>query len=446
MKLTYFLFFVILLFNFSISIKLKVKKREKTSENISPLNLRFLNDLNYSNYSTIKLSILKLPIYLYTVEINIGEPKQKFSLIIDTGSSILWVYDKQCEKCKSKNKYVPSDSKTFKSNDETFNQNYVSGSLKGKLCQDNMYFNKQFIIPMFYFLVIYESNIDFELDGIIGLSRGSFTNKKYSFLNQIKEKNIVKEDFILYDFYNKMIYVSEIPSYFYNLKNITCFDDDYYSNFWQCEISGITFNDIPININNKIIFDSGTNGVVFPLIYLDYFNDIISNNDLFVKNKCNFESYEGIYKLFCNKRIDTNNLYLNNQSFVEFFFDKEISISNNNSFGFKIIDLLEEDNKGFKLYLFDKKDEILLGSPIFEKYPILFNKDNDSITIFGEGNILNNTNKNYYDYDYDNIINIVIIIIIIMILIFLTVFIVRKQLFIKNRIIKNGEIEMVSEI
>jgi hypothetical protein len=64
--------------------------------------------------------------------------------------------------------------------------NYLSGNAKGNLCQDNLYINQNINIPSFQFLLVYESNIIFEIDGIIGLSKGSF-NKKYSFLNQLKE-------------------------------------------------------------------------------------------------------------------------------------------------------------------------------------------------------------------------------------------------------------------
>ena len=35
-------------------------------------------------------------------------------------------------------------------------------------------------------------------------------------------------------------------------------------------------------LNNKIIFYSGTNGIVFPMKYLTFFENIISNN-LFLK-------------------------------------------------------------------------------------------------------------------------------------------------------------------
>ena len=353
----------------------------------------------------------------------------------------MWVYDKKCHKCKSKNKYAPSNSKTFKSNKEQINQNYISGKLKGTVCQDNMYFNKQFNMPMFYFLLIYESNIDFEIDGIIGLSKGSFINKKYSFLDQLKEKKVIKEDYILYDFYNNMFYISEIPSYLHDVQKLTCFDGDN-SNFWECEINRIKFDNVSININNKIIFDSGTNGIVFPIKYLKYFNEIISNNDILTKKKCSFVLIEEVYKFFCKKRVDTKDLDSMN-NFIEFFIDKNF-ISKNNSFGFKLSDLLENDYQEFSLYVFDVKEEILLGNPIFEKYPIMFNKDNESITIFGEGNILNKYAE-YDKFDNDNkIITILIIISLIIILILILLMIIRK-FFSKSRISKE-QIEMVAEI
>ena len=439
----YFLIFLNFLFNV-ISIRLNVNKNEKNFKDNSLLKLRLLNDINmnYENYSSVNLSLLKSEIGLYSLDIYIGEPKQKFSLIIDSGSSTLWVYNSKCKSCLSKNKFDSSKSKTFIPHNKKIDMNYISGNMKGDLCQDNLNFNNKFNMPSFYFLLIYESSLDFEMDGIIGLSKGVNDKKKYSFLNQIYEKNLIKEKFVIYDLFRKYFYISEIPYYLENEKKVTCVDDEEFSLFWKCEINSIQIDNVPIYINTKIIFDSGTNGIVFPFNYLEIFNNIIKNNKFLIKNKCSFKDVnnDDIYKFVCDKKLNVKNMN-NTEYFFELFLDKSASNQNNNnsnSFGFKLIDLMDIE-QDFSLYIFNRKEEILLGAPFFEKFPIMFNKDNNVITIFGVGNNLYQGNK-----PYKNKIKTLIIITIVIIVVLILFIVIREKIFSKNRI-NNSQIDTLEE-
>ena len=437
----YILIFLNFLYNV-ISIKLNVNKIEKNFKNNSSLKLRLLNNIymNYHNYSSVNIPLLKSEIGLYSLDIYIGEPKQKFSLVIDSGSSILWVYNNKCELCLSNNKFNPSKSKTFISKKETLNMNYVSGNLKGDICQDNMNFNGDFNMPSFYFLLIYESNIDFKIDGLIGLSKGSYSKKKYSFLNQIYEKNLIKDKYVIYDLFKKYFYISEIPSYLENEKKVTCVDKDDFSTFWRCEISSVQIDGVSIFITTKIIFDSGTNGIIFPIKYLEIFKNIIKNNKILSMNKCSFQQIDNdnIFKFGCEHKVNSKKLNTTS-NFIEFFLDKSVTNNtNNNTFGFKLIDLMENEQV-FSLYIFDRKDEILLGAPFFEKYPIMFNKDNKIITIFGNGNNLYRSNNNIL-----NNIKIFIIISIFVVLVLLLIIVIREKVFSKSRI-KNSTIENLED-
>lgn len=263
---------------------------------------------------------------------------------------------------------------------------------------------------------------------------------------------MVKENFLLYDLFNKLFYIGEIPSYLENEIKTTCIDDDDFSTFWKCEINAVKINNVPIFLNDQIIFDSGTNGIVFPMRYLNIFENIISN-DLFLKiNKCSFiltDDYN-IYKFTCNKTIDFNNLenlkFPNlTINFLELFLETKNFAENsnnenntNNSFNFRLSDLIEEDGKSFSLYVFDRKDEILLGSPFFERYPIMFNKDRKLVTIFGKGNDLYQLNKP------KSKVKIIIIITLVVILILSILILIRQCYFSKMRI-DNYQIENFTE-
>ena len=227
-----------------------------------------------------------------------------------------------------------------------------------------------------------------------------------------------------------------------NEKKVTCVDDEEFSLFWKCEINSIQIDNVPIYINTKIIFDSGTNGIVFPFNYLEIFNNIIKNNKFLIKNKCSFKDVnnDDIYKFVCDKKLNVKNMN-DTECFFELFLDKSASNQNNNnsnSFGFKLIDLMDIE-QDFSLYIFNRKEEILLGAPFFEKFPIMFNKDNNVITIFGVGNNLYQGNK-----PYKNKIKTLIIITIVIIVVLILFIVIREKIFSKNRI-NNSQIDTLEE-
>jgi len=100
--MAYFIIILISIININLSLKLNVNKNNNNFNTIHSLKIRHLlqNDTNnntiYNNLSSVNLDLFKSDIGLYSIDIYIGEPKQKFSVVIDSGSSILWVYNKKC--------------------------------------------------------------------------------------------------------------------------------------------------------------------------------------------------------------------------------------------------------------------------------------------------------------------------------------------------------------
>lgn len=92
----------------------------------------------------------------YFAEIELGYPPQQvrssqvsytvsngvtqFKVVLDTGSSNLWVPSSKCTSiaCFLHAKYESSASNTYKPNGSAFEISYVSGSLKGFVSQDAM--------------------------------------------------------------------------------------------------------------------------------------------------------------------------------------------------------------------------------------------------------------------------------------------------------------------
>uniref|UniRef100_A0AC34QJK0 Peptidase A1 domain-containing protein n=1 Tax=Panagrolaimus sp. JU765 TaxID=591449 RepID=A0AC34QJK0_9BILA len=81
--------------------------------------------------------------------ISLGTPQQNFTIVLDTGSSNLWIIDVKCQTqaCKgypesgfTKHQFDSSKSSTFKKNGQFFSIQYGSGSCYGNLASDTLSF------------------------------------------------------------------------------------------------------------------------------------------------------------------------------------------------------------------------------------------------------------------------------------------------------------------
>ena len=405
-----FLFFIFLIYAINISCIYAFNKKNNTN------HLNFNLKSNNNHNSEISLSenkensiILKSTRdNLYYFDIEIGTPGQIFSVLIDTGSNYFWINSEKCFGCKSQKKFDKDKSNTYNDINKQIKINYISGNLSGIISTDIIKFKNNTNISDFNFILINESNINFELDGIFGLSKNpkDIYNSKYSPLNQIYKNNNFNKYIFTLDFHNKRFYIGETHSYLNLYQNITCkrksiFNlNDYY---WKCISKKIkienSFNINNINdyihTQNNIIFDSGINSVVFSSNYIPLFKNIISNNDLLTNAKCQIKSSEEnghISSIFCE---NINLIDKENELYIKLCKDDFISINldnNKESFSLNFENLFDKEMKSFKLYFIDDipNDTIILGIPFFERYIISLNKDTDEIIIY------NTKEKNLY--------------------------------------------------
>ncbi|KAG7661436.1 APR1 [[Candida] subhashii] len=111
----------------------------------------------------------------YYTEISLGTPGQTFKVILDTGSSNLWVPSKDCSSlaCFLHTKYDHDSSSSYKANGTKFSIQYGSGSMEGYISQDVLDIGGLTIPHQDFAEATSEPGLAFafgKFDGILGLA------------------------------------------------------------------------------------------------------------------------------------------------------------------------------------------------------------------------------------------------------------------------------------
>jgi saccharopepsin len=126
--------------------------------------------------------------------VGLGTPPQEFKVVLDTGSSNLWVPSSKCTSiaCFLHSKYDSSTSSTHKENGTNFEIRYGSGSLSGFVSSDALEFAGLKVKDQLFAEATEEPGLAFafgRFDGILGLgydtiSVNHITPPFYELINQ----------------------------------------------------------------------------------------------------------------------------------------------------------------------------------------------------------------------------------------------------------------------
>ncbi|ODV82015.1 Asp-domain-containing protein [Suhomyces tanzawaensis NRRL Y-17324] len=130
----------------------------------------------------------------YFTEVQIGTPGQPFKILLDTGSSNLWVPSGDCSSlaCFLHTKYDHDSSSTYKANGTEFAIQYGLGSMEGYVSQDTLALGDLVIPKQDFAEATSEPGLAFafaKFDGVLGLAYDTISVDKivppiYNAINQ----------------------------------------------------------------------------------------------------------------------------------------------------------------------------------------------------------------------------------------------------------------------
>ncbi|KAJ5326621.1 Peptidase A1 [Penicillium brevicompactum] len=240
----------------------------------------------------------------YFSEIQLGTPPQTFKVVLDTGSSNLWVPSQSCSSiaCFLHSKYDSSSSSTYEKNGTEFEIRYGSGSLSGFVSQDTLQIGDIKVEGQDFAEATNEPGLAFafgRFDGILGLGYDTISVNKMvpPFYNMINQKSVDEPVFAFYlGDANKEGDNSEAT--------FGGIDKDHYTGelikiplrrkaYWEVDLDSIALGDNVAELENTgVILDTGTSLIALPSTMAELLNKEIGAT----------KSWNGQYTVDCAKR------------------------------------------------------------------------------------------------------------------------------------------------
>jgi hypothetical protein len=161
------------------------------------LQLLELGEGNVASSSASHLPVAKLDPNFFGA-IQIGDSKQEFKVVFDTGSSVIWVYADSCKSCAGTEKHTfsPGKSHTFHERDIPFNIRYGTGESRGSTGVDEVFIADLEIQDQPFGQCEQPDDVmrNFPFDGIVGLSRALVSDKNSmpTVISTIKKEKLLE--------------------------------------------------------------------------------------------------------------------------------------------------------------------------------------------------------------------------------------------------------------
>jgi saccharopepsin len=239
----------------------------------------------------------------YFSEITVGTPPQEFKVVLDTGSSNLWVPSSECGSiaCYLHSKYDHESSTSYKKNGSEFAIQYGSGSLSGYVSQDTVTIGDLTIKNQLFAEATSEPGLAFafgRFDGILGLGYDTISVNKIPppFYNMIDQGLIDSAVFAFYLSDTKDGDDSEAT--FGGIDKAHYTGDITYiplrrKAYWEVDLDAITLGDSTAEMESTgVILDTGTSLIALPSTMAELLNKEIGAK----------KGFNGQYTVECTTR------------------------------------------------------------------------------------------------------------------------------------------------
>jgi len=235
----------------------------------------------------------------YYGEIEVGTPGQKELVIFDTGSSNLWVPNKQ-PSFGGKNIYSPDKSSTYKQNGTVFKIMYGSGPVSGTFCADDVTIGSLHLSD--YTFAEVDTFTGFEnlyrmikFDGILGMGWGSISvGGVPTVMEALMASGQLEEPvfgFFLGNHAEGELEIGGVDPKHY--KGSFTYVPVTHEGYWQVALDGIRVGGVAVPTTKNAIIDSGTSLIFGPSAEVKAIMDTFNATELFA----------GTYVADCSKEI-----------------------------------------------------------------------------------------------------------------------------------------------
>ncbi|KAL8663082.1 MAG: hypothetical protein Q9168_008150 [Polycauliona sp. 1 TL-2023] len=240
----------------------------------------------------------------YFSEIEIGTPAQSFKVILDTGSSNLWVPSKDCGSiaCYLHSTYDSSSSSTYKKNGSDFEIRYGSGSLSGFVSQDTVKIGDLKIKHQDFAEATSEPGLAFafgRFDGIMGLGYDTISvNQIVPPFFQMINQGLLDDPVFAFYLGDANKDGDESEATFGGINT------DHFTGkltkiplrrkaYWEVDLDSITYGDATADLEDTgVILDTGTSLIALPSTLAELLNKEIGAK----------KGFNGQYSIDCSAR------------------------------------------------------------------------------------------------------------------------------------------------
>ncbi|KAL4474853.1 hypothetical protein ABPG74_001549 [Tetrahymena malaccensis] len=341
----------------------------------------------------------------YDTELYFGKNKQPFKLIIDTGSTALWIPDVDCINCKQNNLwklYNCDKSSTCHSQnkDDMINIEYGVGSVDGYVVKENIYLSDKDQTGFEYEFLLVKNVTNFkvlQIQGIIGLGREESSEFNHqTILGSMKKKGVIDQRVF-------SLFLSDSSCLGNSVLVFGGYNEDYTqgpisyisvntNEMWSVEISSAalalgTQSDSSNQKENKrsklqfstdtVIIDSGTTKIVLPKPDLSAFMDLLKQDFGIV---CELEKRSASAEIFTLVCAESDY-----QKYPSFLFTLGSSPAEQKEFELTGEEYIEscfyhlQVRKCALRFQYVETEYILLGDTFLRKYYTIFDMDNQRI-------------------------------------------------------------------